>query len=37
MKKQGYKPTKFNDAKLPATAQPAGARKKMMKKGKTKK
>jgi hypothetical protein len=33
VKKQGYKPTKFTQAKLPATAMPAGARKKM-KKGK---
>ena len=40
MKKQGYKSMgKMQDAKMPASAQPAGKRggKKMMKKGKTKK
>jgi hypothetical protein len=41
VKKQGYKPMgKMQDAKMPASAQPAGAaaKKKMMKKkGKTKK
>jgi hypothetical protein len=40
MKKQGYKSMgKIQDAKMPASAQPAGKRagKKVMKKGKTKK
>lgn len=38
MKKQGYKSMgKMQSAPLPKTAQPAGARKMMKKKGKTKK